>query len=71
LEAAELRGVIMGALANATAVQCLLKAHISKHFGERKVDQYLKDKEFWASETKGQLRAGSREAALLILAARE
>ena len=70
LQAAELRGVVMSALAKSTSVQCETKAHISKNFGDRKADEYLKDSEFWAAQVTGDLRVGSREAAFLILAAR-
>lgn len=70
LEAAELRGVVMCAAASATTVQTLAKAHISRTFGDRKVDEYLIDQDFWASEVAGALRAGSREAAMILLAAK-
>lgn len=40
--------------------------------GNAKVDEYLKDEAFWNSKTTGSaLRAGSREAAMLIIAAKE
>jgi hypothetical protein len=70
LEAAELRGVVLCALASATNVTTDTKANISRNFGERKVDEYLKDKGFWKKEVKSELRVGSREAAMVILAAR-
>ncbi len=48
------------------------KAHISKTFGDRKVDEYLKDDDFWSKQiSSGQLRIGSREAAMVLLAARK
>lgn len=71
LEAAELRGVVLCAAASATKVQALSKANISKTFGSRKVDDYVADDEFWKDELAGaHLRVGSREAAMLLLAAR-
>jgi hypothetical protein len=71
LEAAELRGVAAAALATVTEVTFESKANISRNFGERKVDEYLKDNDFWAKEVSaGDLRVGSREAAMVILASR-
>ena len=72
LAAAELRGVVMSAAASVTAVSVVAKGHISKTFGDRKVDEYLSDNAFWSAEVAvGALRAGSRETALLLLAARK
>ena len=70
LDAAELRGAIMCAAAAASETQCLAKGHISRTFGKRKVDEYVADKAFWDSEILGNLRVGSREAAMILLAAR-
>jgi hypothetical protein len=71
LEAAELRGVVMAAAASCCEIQALAKAHISRTFGSRKVDEYVKDDKFWATEMAGEsLRVGSREAAIVLLAAR-
>jgi hypothetical protein len=69
LASAELRGVVMCAAA-ASAVQCLAKNFISRRFGSRKVDEYVKDTVFWDANVVGNLRAGSREAAMMLLAAR-
>ena len=60
----------MCAAAAGSETQCLAKGHISRTFGERKVDQYVADKGFWEDNVLGQLRAGSREAAMILLAAR-
>jgi hypothetical protein len=69
LEAAELRGVVMCALADVTDTETKLIASISRTFGARKVDEYLKDNSFWNDNMAGNnLRVGSREAAILILA---
>jgi len=71
LEAAELRGVVCCALAGVTTVVTPTKALISRTFGNRKVDAYLKDDGFWAKQIGvGQLRIGSREAAFGIVAGR-
>lgn len=73
LHAAELRGVIIASAS--TQVQSLVvlpKAHISRTFGDRKVDEYVADDDFWDAEVGGaQLRAGSREAAMLLLSVRK
>jgi hypothetical protein len=71
LNAAELRGVVMAASASVTEVVVVAKAQISRTFGARNVDEYLADDGFWTTEVAGvSLRGGSREAALLLLAAR-
>ena len=71
LHAAELRGVALCALSGAHRVETITKSHVSKTFGERKVDEYLKDDGFWVANMKGKMRSGSREAAILIIASRE
>jgi hypothetical protein len=71
LQSAEVRGVVMAAAASHCAVQALSKAVISKTYGDRKVDEYVADDAFWASNTTGgTLRKLSREAAMLLIAAR-
>jgi len=71
LQAAELRGVAICALACGCPVEQVSKSKISKGFGKRKADEYLKDNDFWKENLGGvAMRAGSREAALLILATR-
>lgn len=70
LDSAELRGVVISAAAAHSRTRCLGKSNISNNFGDRNVDEYLKDDEFWEEKFSGkELRAGSREAAILILAA--
>lgn len=71
LESAEVRGVIIAAAASVCEVKTLSKAIISRTFGDRKVDDYLKDDTFWTTETVGLKRKTSREAALLIIANRK
>jgi len=71
LEAAELRGVVISAAATITETELLSKAVVSRTFGRRSADEYLEDDEFWRREVSGgRLRGGSREAALMLLAAR-
>lgn len=69
LRSAELRGVIKGAAASVCSVKEFSKAALSRNFGERKVDEYAKDDGFWIAHFTGEgLRAGSREAAIMLLA---
>lgn len=71
LNAAELRGVVIAASAAAVKTRMIAKAHMSRTFGSRKVDEYVADDDFWTAETTGAtLRKGSREAAMVLLAAR-
>jgi hypothetical protein len=71
LTSAELRGVIIAAAASACDVKIISKALISRTYGERKVDEYLRDDAFWDEQTEGgKLRKTSREAAMLLVAAR-
>jgi hypothetical protein len=74
LRAAELRGVVIAASASigGVAVGMIAKAAVSRGFGKRKVDDYLQDDDFWADTVKGaKLRIGSREAAMMLVAARK
>ncbi len=72
LYAAELRGVVMAAAAQvATDVRVITKSTISKSFGNRKTDEYVADDSFWRETLETQVRKGSRETALAILAARK
>lgn len=70
LAAAELRGVAIAALGSACEVSILSKASISRNYGNRNMDEYVKDESFWQENTDGKMRSGSREAAMLILASR-
>jgi hypothetical protein len=71
LEAAELRGVVIAACATVADTEMVAKAAISRTFGKRKVDDYVADNSFWIKEVTGTaLRIGSREAAMVLLAAR-
>lgn len=69
LRSAELRGVVKGAAASICEVKEFSKAVLSRNFGDRKVDEYAKDNEFWITHFAGEeLRVGSREAAIMLLA---
>lgn len=71
LNSAELRGVIIAAAAGVCPVRTLAKGVISRTYGNRKVDEYLKDDDFWAkSTTGGNLRKASREAMMILIASR-
>jgi hypothetical protein len=68
---AELRGIVQAAAASVCEVKVMSKAALSRNFGERKVDEYTKDDDYWDQHFTGEsLRAGSREAALMLLAER-
>lgn len=72
LHSAELRGIVCVAAqmggANVILVQ---KATISRTFGKRKADDYVKDDGFWNEQIEGDIAKTRREAALLILSQRE
>jgi len=71
LESAEVRGVVIAAAASASKVLQLKKGLVSRTYGERKVDEYVADDSFWDERTTGgKLRKGSREIAMLLIAAR-
>jgi len=71
LTGAEVRGVVMAAAGALCPVKSLSKAVVSKTYGDRKVDEYVADDAFWATHTTGgALRKLSREAAMLLIAAR-
>jgi hypothetical protein len=71
LESAEVRGVVIAAAASVCPVRTIAKATISRTFGARNVDEYVKDDEFWNENVQGvKLRGGSREAALILIADR-
>lgn len=67
LHSAELRGVAIAALASVCATKSVTKATMSKNIGDRKVDDYVKDDDFWGSNFSGSVRSGSKEAAFCIL----
>lgn len=66
--AAELRGVAIAALADVCRTETITKQNITRTFGDRKADEYIKDAEFWDDRFAGDLRTGSREAAFCIIA---
>ena len=71
LKSAELRGVItVAAVAGGAKANLIQKGTISRTFGKRKVDEYVKDDSFWNKEALSDLAKGRREAALLVLSQR-
>lgn len=69
LEAAELRGVVQAAAAASGAeVRVMNKAAVSRNFGARKVDEYLKDDAYWISIGLSSIPKGFREAAFAVIA---
>lgn len=71
LTSAELRGVIISAAAAQCDVRAIPKALISRTYGDRKVDEYLQDDDFWDENTTGKaLRKNSREAVMIVIAVR-
>ena len=71
LDGAEVRGVVAAAGGSVCTVAMVPQAQISKHYGTRKVEDYVKDNSFWAEKTTGgKLRSGSRVGALLLIASR-
>lgn len=71
LHSAELRGVFLSAVPSKVEVTQVQKNTVSRTYGSRKVDEYVKDDEFIKKHFGGTvLRKGSREAAVLLLAAR-
>jgi hypothetical protein len=72
LHSAELRGVVIAALSEICETSTITKANISKTYGERKVDEYVADEDFWEGKLEGsELRAGSKEAAFCVIAKAE
>jgi hypothetical protein len=72
LHSAELRGIVcIAAKIGGSEVSLVQKAAISRSFGERKADDYVKDDGFWDQQIEGDVAKTRREAALLILSQRE
>ena len=67
LEAAELRGVALAAAAAVCEVRSVSKATTSRTFGDRGVDEYLKDNTFWNGHGLADLKKGMREAAFTVI----
>ena len=71
LKAAEMRGIIcVASVAGGATTKLVQKGAISRTFGERKVDDYVKDDSFWDDQILGELTKGRREAAILVLSQR-
>lgn len=72
MTSAELRGVVIAAAGSVASVRTMAKALISRTYGNRKMDEYLQDDDFWDEQTTGgSLRKNSREAAMIVIAARD
>lgn len=67
LHAAELRGVFLSAIPDGVEVKQPHKKNLSRDYGSRKIDEYIKDDDWWSKYFIGECRKGSREAAILIL----
>jgi hypothetical protein len=67
LEAAELRGVVLAAAALICEVRSVSKSATSRTFGDRGVDEYLKDNPFWDGLGLASLKKGMREAAFTAI----
>lgn len=67
LEAAELRGVALAAAAAVCEVCSVSKSTTSRTFGDRSVDEYLKDDTFWDGHGLASLKKGMREAAFTVI----
>ena len=72
LHTAEVRGVVIAAAALECPVTQLAKGVVSRTYGDRNVDDYIDDDQFWKEHTTGKkLRKLSREVAMLVVAARD
>lgn len=72
LKSAELRGVVIAAAAQQAVVKMVSKKTVSRNYGDRKFDEYLKDDDFWRAQTIGKpLRKTSRPAAMVVVAGRD
>jgi hypothetical protein len=68
LHSAELRGVCYAAAASACAtVTPVNKGVVSRKFGERKVDEYVADSDFWKEHGLEAVPKGMRPAAFLVV----
>ncbi len=68
LKSAELRGVIsVASIGGGASTALIQKGTVSRTFGDRKVDEYVKDDSFWDEQGVSDLAKGRREAALLVL----
>jgi len=72
LKSAEMRGIIcVASVAGGATTKLLQKGVISRTFGDRNVDAYVKDNTFWDDQELGDLKKGRREAAILVLSQRK
>lgn len=72
LESAEVRGVVAAAARSIVPTKFIKQSVVSKTYGKRKVDEYLKDDDFWSDKVAGgKLRKTNRLAAMLLVASRD
>jgi hypothetical protein len=67
LQSAEMRGVAMAAAASVADTKLATKSSISRSWGDRKFEEYIKDDKFWDVLNVPDLKKGMREAALVII----
>lgn len=69
--ASELRGVVLSALGEiGIRSKAFKKGVVSRTFGPQKVDDYLRDDDFWRSNCIGDIPRSHREAAFYLCVAR-
>jgi hypothetical protein len=67
LHSAELRGVAMAAAAAVADTKLATKSNISRTWGDRKFEEYIRDDDFWEEIDVPDLKKGMREAALVVI----
>lgn len=71
LPSAELRGAVIAGSAMATKVEIISKSQVSRTYGKRKVDEYLRDDKFWDDHVEaGDLSKWAREPLMYLIAYR-
>ena len=71
LPSAELRGAVIAGSAMAARVEIISKSQVSRTYGQRKVDEYLKDDDFWDDKIdEGNLAKWAREPLMYLSAYR-
>lgn len=72
LKSAEVRGVAcVASVVGGADTKLVQKGTVSRTFGNRKVDDYVKDNSFWDDQALDDVTKGRREAALLILSQKD
>jgi hypothetical protein len=68
LEAAEVRGMVFFAASGVAQVTAVNPTVLSKTFGTKKTQEYLKDDRFWADRALEELEKQYRDPCLLVIA---